>query len=274
MNCNIKKITLLVALHSIAVSLWADWPVGKGRTTLIATYSYLNSSKYFDANGKVVSFGNNDQFQSHFIGLTAIHGISRRVDFIMNVPFVKQEIITNGKHQTSFGVTDITAGFSYHFPSEDYNRHLTLKAMVIVPAYENINEPFLGYASRGFSGAINYSFSPAKDFFCILEGGYTRYIDTDDGPSQLKGMFTLGKSLDKYSLLTFNFSHMASKSINTNFNTNLSTNKNLTSGTINIAYGRKLTRTITPFIQGLYTLYGTNAGVNLGATFFIIFKFP
>ncbi len=271
-----KLIYILFYLISLFVvqKAKADWPVGKGRTLVSTSLSYLNSSKYFNSSGKVVSFGNTDKFQSSVIAVNLIHGITRTVDFSLSAPFVKQDIITNGIQQSNTGLTDIVAGFSFHFPSTERKRHLTLKAMVIVPAYENNEGPSLGYASKGIQGAINYSFTPFKESFGVVEASYTRFLDFEDGPNQYRGSVSFGKSLNKYSTLTFNYAHLVSNSINTNFNPNLSNNKNFSSGSINIAYGRKLTRTITPYIQGFYTLYGTNAGMTIGAAFFVLIRFP
>lgn len=270
----IKKIIILLLIIIIVIPSRADWPVGKGRTSMILSYGFFYSSKYFDSTGKIAKFTPGDNFKSHTIGLTALHGITRRLDLTVGIPFIMQDLVNNGKRETNSGFGDVSIGLALHFPSELYKRHLTLKANIIIPAYENVNTPYLGFASKGFQGAINYSFTPAPQSFAILEGTYTRYVDYSDGPEQIGATATFGKQLNKYSMVTFSFNHQVSNSISTNFNQNVLVNKNFTSGRLTMAYGRRITRTITPFIQGFYTLYGTNMGIGFGGNLFFIIKLP
>ncbi|MEN9599422.1 MAG: hypothetical protein RL596_1741 [Bacteroidota bacterium] len=270
----LKRIIILLLAINCATPSRADWPVGKGRTSMILSYGFFYSSKYFDSTGKVAKFVPGDNFKSHTIGLTALHGITRRLDLTVGVPFIMQDLISSGKRETNAGIGDIAIGLSYHFPSELYKKHLTLKAGVIMPAYQNTNTPYLGFGSKGFQGAINYSFTPAPQSFAVIEGTYTRYIDFSDGPEQIGGSATFGKQLNKYSMVTFTFNHQTSNSTNTGFNQNVLINKNFTSGRLTMAYGHKITRTITPFIQAFYTLYGTNMGIGFGGNLFLIIKLP
>jgi hypothetical protein len=215
-----------------------------------------------------------DYFVTHTIGFTALHGISRRLDLSVGAPLILQDLSSAGIRETKSGIGDVTVGLALHFPSELYKRHVTLKGSLILPAYENTRKPYLGFASKGIQGAINYSFTPAPQSFAIIEGTYTRYLDYADGPEQIGGTATFGKQLNKYSMITFSFNHQVSNSTNTNFNQNLLINKNFKSGRITAAYGRRITRTITPFIQGYYTLYGSNIGIGFGGYLFFIIKLP
>lgn len=259
---------------ALTFACYADWPIGKGRSSLIGAYNYFYSSKYFDSKGKLAAFGQGDEFKSHFFGITMLHGLGRRLDLTVNLPFIMQDLVSAGTTQKNSGIGDVSLGLAYHFPSENFQKHFTVKANFIVPAYQNTKTPFIGYASKGIQGAMNYSFSPVKESFLVIEGSYTRYIDTDDGPNQYRGSITFGKSLNKYSLVTFNFAHLDSKSSNTGFNINPSANKNFYSGNLTATFGRKISRTITPYIQTFYTLYGSNVGLGMGASFFLIVKIP
>ncbi len=274
MRVALNKILFLFISLLLCLSSKADWPVGKGRTNVIASYNYFYSSKFFDANGKLTSFNLGDKFQSHFFGLTFLHGVTRRLDFVANLPYVSQNLINNGASLKNAATGDVTIGFAYHFPSAEFQKHLTIKVSAIIPTYKNIKTPDIGYASKGVMLGMNYSFTPIKNAFAVIEGTYTRYIDLAEGPNQYKAGLTFGKSINKYSMVTFNFSHQISKSINTVFNPNPQANKSFTSGLFTIAYGRKITRTITPYIQGAYTLYGTNIGLGLSVSAFIIVKIP
>ena len=274
MKLGLYKISILFILLLLNFSSRADWPVGKGRTNIIASYNYFYSSKFFDANGKLTSFNQGDKFQSHFYGLTFLRGLTRRLDFVANVPYVSQDLISNGISLKNAATGDVTVGFAYHFPSAEYQKHLTIKVSAIIPTYQNIKTPDIGYASKGITVGMNYSFTPIKNAFAVVEGTYTRFIDLAEGPNQYRAGVTFGKSINKYSMVTFNFAHQISQSINTAFNPNPQANKSFTSGLFTLAYGRKLTRTITPYIQGAYTLYGTNIGLGLSASAFIIWKLP
>lgn len=269
-----KKITILLFALGMALLAKADWPVGKGRTSLIMSYGFFYSSKYFDSVGKVAQFNPGDNFISHTIGVTALHGLGRRLDLVVGAPIVIQELQNGGIKESNAGVGDVSVGLSVHFPDQLHKRHLTLKGAFIAPAYQNNKTPYLGFGSKGFQAAINYSFTPSSKSFAVIEGAYTRYIDFVDGPEQLSATATFGKQLSKYSMVTFAFNHHISNSTNTQFNQNVLLNKNFTSGRLTIAFSRKLTRTITPFIQGFYTLYGTNMGIGFGGNLFFIIKFP
>lgn len=274
MNSAINKIICSAALFLLALTCRADWPVGKGRTSLIASYNYFYSSKYFDANGKLASFNPGDKFQSHFYGLTMVHGLGRRLDVVANLPFIAQDQVSNGIRKTNSGVGDISVGLAYHFPSAEFQKHLTIKAQVIIPTYENNKTPELGYASKGLQATVNYSFTPIKQSFAVIEGSYTRFIDYAEGPNQYRGAFTFGRSLNKYSLVTFNFAHQMSESANTVFNPNPQATRNFSSGLLTFAYGRKISRTVTPYLQGAYTLYGKNIGLGMSASIFLVMKLP
>jgi protein XagA len=268
------KWAFIFVLLQVSLYCKADWPIGKGRSTLIASYNYYHTNKNFNRQGKIENFAQGDRFISHFSSLSFIHGISRRLDMNVSVPFIAQDLITSGIQQKSSDLGDIVLGLSYHFPSEEFKKHFTIKAAVIVPGYSNDKQPAIGYGSKGIQAAINYSFSPFKDAFSVIESSYTRFLDFEDGPDQYRQSATLGVALNKYSLVTFSFAHQISQSINTNFNPNPQATKNFNSGTLTATYGRKLTRTISPYIQGFYTLYGNNVGQGIGASFFVIIKIP
>lgn len=269
-----KKIIGLLIVLVISFTSKADWPIGKGRTTLVASYNYFFSSKFFNSNGKLISFTKGDSFKSHFFGLSLLHGLGRRLDLSANLPYIKQDFISGGIPLSNSGVGDISVGLSYHFPSDNFQKHFTIKANFIVPAYTNNKTPNIGYGSKGIQAGLNYSFSPVKGSFCVLEGTYAHYLETNDGPNQYRGAITFGKSLNKYSLVTFNFAHIDSKSSFIGFNPNPQATKNFYSGTLTATYGRKLSRTIIPYIQTFYTLYGSNVGLGMGASLFFIIKIP
>lgn len=265
----ILGITFLFSTH-----LLADWPVGKRRTTLIPTVSYFYSAKYYDSTRKIISFSNGDHFAATSINFSLAHGLTRRLDFILNIPYTFISSSSNKVVQSKSGIADCFVGLAYHFPAKDLKSFLTTKAVFIFPGYQNSSEPYLGYASKGFQFSANYSFNPIKHTFCVIEGIYTRYIDQVTGPDQYSFNLTTGTMFGKYNYVTGSFSGIVSSSSEKGFNTNLLINKDFSYGKVSLAYGRKISRVASPYIQGFYTLYGHNSGVGLGISAFVIFKLP
>lgn len=269
-----RATLILFFLFLYCTHLLADWPIGKHRTTVIPTYTYFNSSKYYDSSGKAISFGKGDHFISHTFNIYMAHGLARRLDFILNIPYTFVSSSFNNVTLSKSGIGDCYLGLAYHFPAKDLKSFVTTKALFILPGYQNLSEPYLGFASKGFQLAANYSFNPVKNTFCIIEGTYTRYFDEATGPNQYGYNLTGGTMFGQYNYVTANFSGIISSSSDKGFNTNLLTNKDFSYGKISLAYGRKITRIATPYIQGFYTLYGHNSGVGLGGSLFVIFKLP
>lgn len=255
---------------------YGDYPLGKGRIALVGSYNYFYSNKYFDDKAKLIKYPSGDFFNSSSYSLSFITGIGRRIDFNVYLPFLVQTVSSGGFKRTNSGLGDASAGLSFHFPSVNQTKSLTLKAGVIFPFYQNdtISSPFLGFASKGIQLGAAYSFVPFEETFANLEFTYTRFLDASEGPDQYRGAFTLSKMLTVNTTLSGNFAHMVSRSANTNFNQNISINKNFEGGTIGISLTHRVTRTITPSIHGLYTLYGKNMGLGLGASFFLTVRIP
>lgn len=252
----------------------ADYPIGKRRTAITGTFNYFYSDKFFDANGKLTNNFPGDYFQSTFYSLNVMHGLGRRIDLTATLPFAKQTLVNGNNSETRAGITDINIGLSFHFPSEDYKRYFTLKTAVGVPAYQNNQTPYLGFASKAVMLGANYSFTPYKNGYAILEFMYTRFLDSQDGPNQYRGSLTIGKMYNKHTSVTASLAHLVSQSVNTAFNPNLQLNKNFNAATLNVSVGRKINRSITPTIQAYYTLLGRNAGLGLGVNFFVTVRLP
>jgi len=269
------RATLIFCLLFLCCThLLADWPVGKHRTSLIATYTYFRSAKFYDSTGKVISFNKGDHFTSNTFNIYMAHGLSRRLDFLINLPYTFVSSSSNNVTLNRSGIADCSLGFAYHFPAKDLKSFVTTKAMFIFPGYQNITEPYLGFASKGFQLAANYSFNPVKNTFCVIEGTFTRYFDQSTGPNQFGYNLTSGTMFGQYNYITGSFSGIVSSSSDKGFNTNLLINKDFSYGKISLAYGRKISRIATPYVQGFYTLFGRKSGVGLGASLFVIFKLP
>ncbi|MBS4044316.1 MAG: hypothetical protein KGZ59_10910 [Chitinophagaceae bacterium] len=255
-------------------SAFADYPIGKKRTAITGTFNYFYSSKYFNDQGKLISNAPGDYFQASSYSLNISHGLGRRVDMSVTIPFASQTLVNGNNSETKSGVTDINLGLSVHFPSIDYKRYFTIRGSVGIPGYQNNQTPYLGYASKSVMLGANYSFTPYKNGFAIIEFIYARFLDAQDGPNQYRAVITMGKMYNKHTSVTASLSHQVSQSVNTAFNPNLQLNKNFNAATLNLSVGRKINRMITPTIQAYYTLLGKNAGLGMGANIFVTVRLP
>lgn len=265
---------ILLLLSCFSNTARADWPVGKKRLNLTPSFTYYSTSRIYDADGKIKLSDNNGKFLSKTFALYGVAGLSRRVDLIFNVPisFVTASDIYQKERKT--GVGDVTVGFAYHTPSKDLKSFFTTKALLILPVYSNVTTPYLGYGSKGIQLAANYSFNPKKKTYIVMEGTYARYFNEKDGPNQYGLNLNYGIELPKSQIVSFSFNHLTSSSADKTFSSNLNINKDFMFGKISGAYGKKISRTITPFVQLFYTIYGRNSGQGLGGTMFVSIKLP
>ncbi|MDO8995034.1 hypothetical protein [Sediminibacterium sp.] len=267
-------ILLMTCMLCGVIPAFADYPIGKKRTAITGTFNYFYSSKYFNDQGKLISNNPGDYFQASSYSLNISHGLSRRVDLSVTIPFASQTLVNGNNSETKSGVTDINLGLSVHFPSVDYKRYFTIRGSVGIPGYQNNQTPYLGYASKSVMLGANYSFTPYKNGFAIVEFIYSRFLDAQDGPNQYRAVITMGKMYNKHTSVTASLSHQVSQSVNTAFNPNLQLNKNFNAATLNLSIGRKINRMITPTLQAYYTLLGKNAGLGMGANIFVTVRLP
>ena len=267
-------ILLMTCMLCGVIPAFADYPIGKKRTAITGTFNYFYSSKYFNDQGKLISNNPGDYFQASSYSLNISHGLSRRVDLSVTIPFASQTLVNGNNSENKSGVTDINLGLSVHFPSVDYKRYFTIRGSVGIPGYQNNQTPYLGYASKSVMLGANYSFTPYKNGFAIVEFIYSRFLDAQDGPNQYRAVITMGKMYNKHTSVTASLSHQVSQSVNTAFNPNLQLNKNFNAATLNLSIGRKINRMITPTLQAYYTLLGKNAGLGMGANIFVTVRLP
>ena len=267
-----KFIVIILLLLSTKVTL-ADWPLYK-RTILIPSYSYFTSSKYFDSTGRKLSLGSGNRFVSNGLNIYLGHGLTRRIDFVMNLPFLSINSDYGGNKETKSGFGDIQAGFSFHFPLHHKTRFITAKASLIIPTYQNNTDLHLGYGSKGFQLGLNYSFVPLKHTFLVTEAYFTRYFDRSTGPNQFGLTVNAGKMFLDYNYLNVIVTTVVSRSSDKSFNTSINAIKDFEFGKVILSYGRRISRRATPYIQGFYTFFGRNAGVGLGGNIIVIFKLP
>lgn len=273
MNKN-PVLLLMTLLLCFTYQAKADWPVGKHRMILTPSYTYSQSTKFFNADRQVENSPFGGKFSSHTVGLYGVVGIGRKTDFVFNVPFAtvtSQNILDKFTHA---GVGDTYVGFSFHTPAKDLKKYFTVKVGAVIPMYSNTTEPYLGLGSKGFFIGSNYSFNVKKKTFAIIEGMFTRFFDQQDGPNKLNVNLIYGMELPKSNILIFTLNHENSYSADKTFTANLNANKDFMFGSAGVTYGKKISRTLMPTVKAFYTIYGRNAGQGVGISFGMAIKIP
>lgn len=253
----------------------ADWPVGKGRFVVLPGFNYFSTAGFFNKNGTRVPQGKDNSFSSYYFGVGITHGLARNLDIFTNVPYIQQNQVAFGTKTTRAGLGDVALGLAFHIPSESKRTHFTTRIAALIPTYTNTTTPFLGFGANGMQVVANYSFNPGNQQFTIFEVTHNRFFAEDGtGPNQFSGAITWGVNFNDYYMATANFTHMQSASADKTFSTNLPENKDFSYGKVTLGIGRKISRTVTPYLQGFYTVYGKNSGVGWGLGLSLITKMP
>ena len=109
---------LMIIMLGFTLQVKADWPVGKHRWILTPSYTYSQSTKFFNADRQVENSPFNGKFSSHTMSLYGVVGIGRKTDLVFNVPFASvtsQNVLDKFTHA---GVGDTYVGFNFHTPSK------------------------------------------------------------------------------------------------------------------------------------------------------------
>lgn len=269
-----KGIIILVLLTAFLQKARADWPVGKGRISLLPGYTYFYSASNYDRSWKRNPFPSNNYFATHIINMSLNHGLGRSLDLLINVPYIIQRGVNQDSIRGNSGFGDVSIGLAKHFSSDDQHRHFTAKAIFMIPMYQKDSVVSLGYSSRAYGLEVNYSFAAGKAAFAIVQAAYTHFFDNPEGPRQYTYTGTYGRKFNMFSLATISFMHQESVSSNTSFNPNLFANTSFTNGRLTLSYGRRITRTIMPMFQVSSVVYGRNAGGGIGLGLSLITRLP
>jgi hypothetical protein len=191
-----------------------------------------------------------------------------------SIPFIHVTTNSSISRQSTFGVGDITIVASLNTPSKDLKNYFTIKAGLIIPAYSNLKQPYLGFGQKGILLIANYSFIPRSGVYMILEGTYARYFDDIDGPNQYGININYGIILQIFQTLTFAFNHLLSESADKSVNINPLINKDFMVGKLSCTYGRRISRNVGLYVSGNHPIYGRNSGVALGISIFATIRLP
>ena len=256
---------------------FAGFPIGKYRDIVVPSFSYYSQTDRFDQNGNIIKGQPGVNFSSFSTNLFIGYGISRRLDFIANIPFLYQ-VNNQGKGNSIInqGAGDLLAGLSYNLVNFNYVRFLSVQVSAIVPLYTNTNgTSALGLGDYGTEVKLMYcgslpGFIGGKGYF-NTELAYRRYFNTQ-GPNQVSFLATVGLPLSWHNQVSLDLLFFRSFSSNDAFNPNIFAERDYAFFKPQLNFGHQFTRRFSMFIGGYYVPFGLNTGVGDGGSVVAIFK--
>jgi hypothetical protein len=276
-----KKLGLIVVVlalfHQFA---FAGFPIGKGRFKLIPNYTLYHAEGYWDNNGTYKAYINNGRFTSNYVGIYLGAGISKDLDFIATVPFVVQtqtSEVSNGKINSVANIGDISLGLSYyisHFNND--NSHLSLSASLIIPGYQNVDTPYIGFGTFGMEAKVGVAGTTDKYYrnpYYDIEAGFRQYFDVY-GPSQVFLNISGGIPISEQVKLNGSFNTVNSVSTLATFSaSNLTANKNFSYIRAAAGVAFVASKNVEIGFNLFKDLAGKNIGKGSGISLFGVIKF-
>ena len=277
-----KRISVLVFSLLLCTSLipykaFAGFPIGKYRSLVVPSFSYYHQTDRFDASGKIIKGASGTGFSSYASSLYLGYGISRRLDFVANIPYYYQ---VNKQTPTSMltnqGLGDVTVGLAYNLINFNYVRYLSVQVSGIVPLYNTVNNySALGIGSPGSEVKLMYMGNLPKSIagkgYFNLELMYRKYFDYQ-GPDQVSIDGTVGYPVSKHNQINLEVLYFRSISANKTFTGNIYAARDFSYFKPALNFGHQFTRRCSLFIGGFYVPFGTNTGVGYGGSALLVFK--
>jgi protein XagA len=274
----LKKQLGFIVIILFYNTAFAGFPIGKGRGMLVPSYNFYSARGYWDRSRNYVEFPNNGRFTSHYFSVFGGFGISRKLDFVFNVPLVGQVRTENNLIKSNWGLGDVSLGLSYFFTEMDAQNHISLTGSLIVPLYQNGTEPFIGFqkfgseVKLGFSGSANrWTRNPYYD----AELGFRQFFDRH-GPTQIFFNITGGVPVSEKVKISGTIGGFNSQSSDPNqlFNANnLFANKQFDFLRATAAVGYSITANTAIWANIFTDITGSNIGRGSGFALFAVIKF-
>ncbi|TWJ04311.1 hypothetical protein JN11_00019 [Mucilaginibacter frigoritolerans] len=270
-------VTALCLLIFIAlifpVKTFAGFPIGKYRDIVVPSFSYYTQTDRYDINGNIVKGQPGARFSSYSTSLFFGYGITRRLDFIVNVPFVYQvNNLGKGNTVTSQGLGDLVAGLSYNLVNFNYKQYLSVQASGVIPLYSSNNgTSSLGLGDYGSEIKLMYCGSLLGKGYFNTELAYRRYFDLQ-GPNQFSYLLTMGYAVSKHNQISVDLYLFRSFSEDKAFNSNIYAERDYAFFKPQLNFGHQFTRRFSTFIGGYYVPYGINTGVGYGGSLIAVIK--
>jgi protein XagA len=271
-----KKLLVAIALF-IAVQSFGGFPIGRGKYLLVPSYNLYQAKGYWDKDRNYTAFSNNGKFSSHYFSIYGGFGISDKVDFVANLPYVIQRRQESNfvEQNSSFG--DATVGLSYLLNSFDYYKFLTVTGSLIIPLYSNNSGklPYTGFQQVGAEVKLGFSGTNRErlrnTYYDVTAG--LRQFFSSEGPTQLFLDALFGVPLDDLNKLTFSINAVNSTSSSNVFNpNNLFLNRQFSYFRLSTGYGRKIDQNYQIFFTIFSDITGKNTGKGGGGSISLVAK--
>ena len=268
---------LLIFAFIFPYKAFAGWPIGKYRDLVIPSFSYYQQTDKFDNNDNVIKGAPGTGFTSYSANFLIGYGISRKLDFIANVPYLYQvNMLGKGNTINSQGAGDLVAGLSYNLVNFNFVRFLSLSVSGIVPLYTTIkgSSP-LGIGSYGSEVKLMYcgnlpEFIADKGYF-NTELSYRKYYSSQ-GPDQVSFLASMGYPVTKHNTISLDLLFFRSFSSDKTFNPDFFSARNFAFFKPALNFGHQFTRRFSMFVGGFYVPFGLNTGVGYGGSLLTVFK--
>jgi len=256
---------------------FAGFPIGKYRDIVVPTFSYYSQTDRFDNSGNIIKGAPGTGFTSYATNLYIGYGISRRLDFIANIPFLYQvNKLGAGNTLINQGAGDMLAGLSYNLVNFNYLRYLSVQVSGIVPLYSNVNgNSALGLGDYGTEVKLMYcGILPQSIFdkgYFNTEIAYRRYFDSQ-GPDQVSFTGTIGYPITKHNQISLDVVLFRSFSSDKAFNPDFFSERDYAFFKPQLNFGHIFSRRFSMFVGGFYVPYGLNTGVGYGGSLLAVIK--
>lgn len=238
-------------------------------------YTYF-SKDYWDRNGNFHK-NNTSKFSSYSAGVYLDYGISRKLDLIANLP-VSYQVIKQSSTSTinNVGASDLQLGLNYALWNHQLKNYITAYAGAIAPLYAQRAYQTLGYAFYGsefrLSNTGNINLGSHAGYYNV-DADFRRYF-SNVGPTQFNYMGTFGYFLNKYNQVlvdvagTMSFSSNKSQSV-ANYSGSTYDYRNVR---VQLDYGYSVSRRVSIYASGFYTISGFNIGQAYGTSLQLLFR--
>lgn len=272
-----KKIITLVLFAIISSSVYAGFPIGRGKYLLVPSYNLYTAKGYWDKDGNYFDYTNAGRFASHYFGIYGGMGIGEKLDLVGSINYTLQQKRETNLLQSNASLGDANIGLQYLLNSFDYYKFLTVTGSLILPLYTNdpAKLPYTGFQQVG--GEIKMAFSGTnrerlKNTYYDVVGGVRQYF-SPEGPTQVFLDALFGIPLDDYNKLTFSINTVKSTSSSTLFNPdNLNLNRSFSYFRLTAGYGRKINQNYQIFFNIFSDIAGKNTGKGGGGSVSLVAK--
>jgi protein XagA len=275
-----KKLGLVIIILALFNQFaYAGFPIGKGRFKIIPNYTLYRADGYWDNAGVYKAYANNGRFTSNYLAVNIGAGLSKDLDFVATIPFVvqTQTIGDSGKINSVANLGDISLGLSYyisHFNND--NAHLSLSGSLIIPGYQNVQAPFIGFGDFGMEAKVAVSGTTEKYYrnpYYDIEAGFRQFFNVS-GPSQVFLNISAGIPVSEQVKINGSFNTLNSSSTLLGFDQfNLTANRNFSYIRAAAGVAFVASKNVEIGFSLFKDLAGKNIGKGSGISLFGVIKF-